>query len=159
LPTNHKLSAAATSNGDFIEDCSIYRQLSQRRETGLSVRPDSLCFGEKTAHRSAPVNSQKRRNFSRALATHFFSRNRRPDVVSQPGQSHGTADHVVDNQNQDRPNHRDQNAIKIQTRYASRAEFGEKPAADYSADDAQENIQDQSFTRLVYEFASEKSSN
>jgi len=89
----------------------------------------------------------------------MFSRTRITDSVSQRGELHGTADHVVDNQNDDRSNHRDQNAVKIQTCDAGLSELAEEPTSDHSADYSQEDVQDQSFSRLVYELASDEPSN
>ena len=61
------------------------------------------------------------------------------------------------NQDNDRADHRDQQAIKIQTGYARVAELIEKPATYYRADDTEDDIQQQSFAGFVYDLTADKS--
>jgi hypothetical protein len=67
-------------------------------------------------------------------------------------------DRVPQNKNDDCANYRNQQAVQIQTGHADMSKRVEQPTAHHGADDAQYEVEQQSFAALVYDFASDESS-
>jgi len=61
---------------------------------------------------------------------------------------------MVDNQDDYRTEHGDQQTVQIQSGYNDHPESIEQPAADYSSHHAQANVEKQTFTGFVDELAS-----
>jgi hypothetical protein len=67
-------------------------------------------------------------------------------------------DRMPRDQDNDRSNYRDQQAVQIQTGHAGMPKRIEQPSAYHGADDSQYEVEHQSFAALVYNFASDESS-
>jgi hypothetical protein len=72
--------------------------------------------------------------------------------ASVPGEV-TASNYVISNQEQYCANHGHKEAIDIQARHAGSSESVEEKAADHSADNPQDNVENNAFAGLVYEFA------
>jgi hypothetical protein len=61
--------------------------------------------------------------------------------------------YVIRNQKEHRPNHCHEKAIDIQARHSGSSESVEEEAADYSANDPQDNVKNNAFAGFIDQFA------
>src|SRR5690348_10964217 len=64
---------------------------------------------------------------------------------------------VVDDQEHDRANHGDPQAVEVESGHSGHAEPAEQPAADHGANDAEHDVQEKSFARFVDDLAGDES--
>jgi hypothetical protein len=66
---------------------------------------------------------------------------------------------VIDDQNYDGADDRHEEAIEIYAIHSARPKETKEPSADYSADDSENDVEEETFSRLVDDFASDKTGN
>src|SRR5271166_2937700 len=63
---------------------------------------------------------------------------------------------VIRNQKEHCPNHCHEEAIKVQASHSGSSESVEEEAADYSADDPQDNVENNAFAGFIDQFATDE---